>query len=60
MDARGQSGNIIIDARNQPGMTAEIAERGANRAFGADSSAGIQSITIITPQGALYIPRTPR
>jgi len=33
MDARGQSGNIIIDARGQAGMTPEIAERGIARAL---------------------------
>jgi hypothetical protein len=58
-DARGQSGNIIIDARGQAGMTAEIAARGISRAFGADKSGKIQSITVITPQGTLYVPRIP-
>ena len=61
MNARAQSGNIIIDARGQAGMTSEIAQRGINRAFSADSRTGakIESITIITPEGTVYVPRTP-
>ncbi|WP_198386381.1 hemagglutinin repeat-containing protein, partial [Burkholderia ubonensis] len=62
MDARGQSGDIIIDARNQAGMTPEIAERGISRAFSRDSGTGakIQSITVITSQGTVYTPRLPK
>ncbi|MFN5350363.1 MAG: hypothetical protein ACK5A0_12635, partial [Polaromonas sp.] len=61
MNARGQSGNIIIDARGQAGMTPEIAERGIGRAFGNDSQSGskIQGVTVITSQGTVYIPRKP-
>jgi Possible hemagglutinin (DUF637)/Pre-toxin domain with VENN motif/Contact-dependent growth inhibition CdiA C-terminal domain len=59
MNARSQSGNIIIDARNQGGMTVGIAERGVIRAFGADKDAAIQSITIITKEGTVYVPRKP-
>jgi len=61
MGGRGQSGNIIIDARGQAGMTAEIAERGIGRAFGADARTGskIQNITVITPEGTVFIPRKP-
>ncbi|MDR0781237.1 MAG: hypothetical protein LBF16_11165, partial [Pseudomonadales bacterium] len=58
-DARGQSGNIIIDARTQAGMTPEIAERGIIRAFGADADGKIQNITVITSQGTISIPRIP-
>jgi filamentous hemagglutinin len=59
MDARGQSGNIIIDARNQPGMTGDIAQRGVERAYGRDNQSGkkIQSITVITSEGSIYVPR---
>lgn len=59
MNARGQSGNIIVDARNQAGMTAEIAERGIIRALSRDTASGskIQGVTIITPQGTIFIPR---
>jgi filamentous hemagglutinin len=62
MDARGQSGNIVIDARSQVGMTTEIAERGVNRAFSADTKTGskIQSITVIIPEGTIYTPRLPQ
>ena len=58
MDARGQSGNIIIDARNQSGMTTDIAERGIFRALGNDERVGskIQSVTVITHDGTVYIP----
>ncbi len=61
MAARGQSANIIIDARGQAGMTADIAQRAVIRAFGVDNRTGatIQTITIITPQGTFYIPRKP-
>jgi filamentous hemagglutinin len=58
-NARGQSGNIIIDARAQEGMTIEIIERGITRAFGADKNEKIQNIIVITQQGTLYVPRTP-
>lgn len=46
MNGRGQAGNIIVDARGQLGMTPEIAQRGINRAFGADNLTGskIQSL----------------
>jgi hypothetical protein len=61
MNARGQSANIIIDARGQAGMTPEIAERGIQRAFGNDSRTGskIQTVTVITSQGTVYIRRKP-
>ena len=36
MDARGQAPHIIIDTREQTGMTEEIAKRGVERAYGAD------------------------
>jgi filamentous hemagglutinin len=62
MNARGQSGNIIIDARGQAGMTAKIAERGVKRAFSRDNDTGskIQNVTVITPEGTVYIPRLPQ
>ncbi|WP_175950735.1 hemagglutinin repeat-containing protein [Burkholderia sp. BCC0405] len=62
MSARGQSGDIIIDARDQAGMTVDIAQRGINRAFSADTKSGskIQSITVITSQGTVYVPRLPQ
>ncbi|MGJ7615634.1 MULTISPECIES: hypothetical protein [unclassified Variovorax] len=59
MDARGQSGKIIVDARGQNGMTPEIAERGIARAFGRGNQSGskIESITVITQSGTIYVPR---
>ncbi len=49
MQGRGQASHILVDARNQVGMTKEIAERGIDRAFGADRATGdkIDSIRII-------------
>lgn len=48
MDARGQASNIIIDTREQAGMTEEIAEKGINRAYGSDrKERKIQEIRII-------------
>ncbi|MBJ2157405.1 hemagglutinin repeat-containing protein [Variovorax sp. IB41] len=60
MHARGQSGQIIVDARGQKGMTPEIAERGVARAFGRDNQSGskIESITVITSAGTVHIPRS--
>ena len=56
MDGRGQSADIIVDARQQQGMTRAIGERAASRAYGADEAtgkSGINSITILTPEGAV-------
>lgn len=57
MNARGQSENVIVDARGQPGMTAEIAERGIVRAFGRDKTSGdkIREVTVITSSGTVYV-----
>jgi len=39
-------------------MTVDIARRGAKRAYGADANeAKIRSLTIVTSQGTLYMPR---
>ena len=59
MNARGQAVDIIIDARQQNGMTSAIAERGIARAYGQDRRTGskIESITVLTPQGPVYSPR---
>ena len=58
-DARSQSSRVIIDARGQAGMTLEAAGQAVRRAYGADNSQKIMSITILTPQGPLYAPRIP-
>lgn len=49
MSGRGQSDNIIADARKQAGMTKEIAERAIRRAYGIDNrdKRSIKSITVI-------------
>jgi filamentous hemagglutinin len=59
MDGRGQSGNIIVDARSQKGMNIEAAEMAVNRAYGADNKTGskIQNLTILTPDGTVSVPR---
>lgn len=49
-----------IDAANTARVEAvEIAERGISRPFGADTKLGskIQSITVVTPLGTVYISR---
>lgn len=53
MKARGQSTTIVVDARRQPGMTQEVAQRGINRAVGADNRTGgtIRSVTVLAPDG---------
>lgn len=58
----GQSPDSIIDARNQPSMSPDIAQRGVNRAYSADSKSGvkIKSITLITSQRSVYVPRLPQ
>ena len=59
MNGRGQALDIIVDARNQAGITEEIAARGIRRAFGADNKTGgkILSITIYGPGWTLVVPR---
>ena len=57
LNGRGQSGDILIDARNQDGMTREIADRAIQRAYGSDDRQGIKSITVFTPQGVTHAPR---
>jgi Contact-dependent growth inhibition CdiA C-terminal domain len=59
MTARGQAPHIILDARDQVGMTLEIARRGIGRTYGADNNEGskIQSITVMTKVGPAYAPR---
>jgi Domain of unknown function (DUF4157) len=60
MDGRGQAHNIIVDTREQAGMTREIAERGVRRAYGADNATGakIQSIRVIGRDFDITVPRT--
>lgn len=59
MNGRGQSADIIVDARQQPGMTREIGYRAIGRAYGLDnrSKKSIQSVTILTPNGVVHAPR---
>ena len=57
MNGRGQASNIIVDAREQAGMTKDIAERSLSRAFGADTKNGIDTITILTRDGPVHAVR---
>ena len=60
MDAQGQAPNVIVDVRQQSGMTREIAERGIRRAYGADNASGakIQSIRVIGNGFDVTVPRS--
>ena len=57
LSARGQSGDIIIDARTQPGINDAIARRSIDRALGNPASRNIRTIQIITPNGVIKYPR---
>jgi hypothetical protein len=57
LEGAGQAPNIIADVRQQAGMTRELAERAARRAFGADTLHRIQQIRIIGEGFDLIIPR---
>lgn len=57
LDARGQSGHVVIDGTTQPGLTEAIAERAVSRAYGADRTQGIESIRIIGPDFDITVPR---
>ena len=59
MNGRGQSSDIIVDARTQTGMTKEVADRAIGRAYGLDNKTkqSIQSVTIMTSKGISYAPR---
>jgi hypothetical protein len=46
-EIREQSADVIINVRNQKGVTEEIALRGIRRAFGGDASNRIRSIRIV-------------
>lgn len=60
LDARGQARDIVVNARDQAGMTRDVAERAIKRAFGVDAQkGGIDSITIFTPQGPISTVRKP-
>jgi filamentous hemagglutinin len=66
MGGRGQAGNIMVDVRDQAGMTQEIAQRGINRAYGADNATAkrasrgpIQSIRVIGKDFDITVPRRP-
>jgi|GEM_PF-5914094 len=57
LDGAGQAPHIIADVRQQAGMTLELAQRAARRAYGADSAARIQSIRLIGQGFDVTIPR---
>jgi hypothetical protein len=59
MNGRGQAVHIVVDVRQQAGMTREIAERGIARAYGADRATGsrIESIYVIGDGFLIAAPR---
>ena len=59
MNGRGQATDITVDARQQIGITQEVAERGIRRAYGADNATGgkITSIRVIGPDFDITISR---
>ena len=62
LDGAGQAPHIIIDARGQTGLTAELASRAARRAYGFEVSKGlsrIQQIRFIGKGFDITIPRVP-
>ena len=59
LDGAGQALNIIVDMRGQAGVTIEIAERAAARAFGADKTARIKNVRLIGSEFDKNIGRKP-
>ena len=59
LEGAGQAGHIIVDARNQAGVTRELAAQAARRAYGADKSSRIQRILLIGSDFELLVPRVP-
>jgi hypothetical protein len=57
LDGAGQAPNIIADVRQQAGMTLELAQRAARRAYGADRAGRIQSIRLIGQGFDVTVPR---
>lgn len=57
LDGAGQAPHIIADVRRQAGMTEELAQRAARRAYGADRAGRIQSIRLIGQGFDVTIPR---
>jgi hypothetical protein len=57
LDGAGQAPNIIADVRQQAGITLELAQRAARRAYGADRAARIQSIRLIGQGFDVTVPR---
>lgn len=57
LDGAGQAPNIIADVRQQAGMTLELAQRAARRAYGADSAGRIQNIRLIGQGFDVTVPR---
>ncbi len=57
LDGAGQAPNIIMDCRGQAGITRELAERAARRAYGADKGGRIQNIRFLGPDFDFTVPR---
>lgn len=57
LDGAGQAPHIIADVRQQAGMTLELAQRAARRAYGADRVGRIQSVRLIGQGFDVTVPR---
>jgi hypothetical protein len=57
LDGAGQAPHIIADVRQQAGMTLELAQRAARRAYGADRAGRIQSVRLIGQGFDVTVPR---
>jgi hypothetical protein len=57
LDGAGQAAHIIADVRRQAGVTEELAQRAARRAYGADRTQRIQSIRLIGQGFDITVPR---
>ncbi|MBL0318930.1 MAG: hypothetical protein IPP74_06545 [Alphaproteobacteria bacterium] len=53
IDASKQSGNVIIDAKNQPQVTKEVVDNLINRIPGSGGGSRVKSIIIITSEGTI-------
>jgi hypothetical protein len=58
-EGAGQASHIIVDVRQQAGMTEEVAQRAVIRAYGADKLGRIQSVRLIGQGFDVTVPYIP-
>ena len=56
LEGAGQAPNIIVDLRQQSGMTLELAQRAVRRAYGADGGR-LENVRLIGPDFDVNVPR---